>query len=71
MMGVQITFRNQERHVLASMCFTKQFIIDPTTAEAYFAWKAVKFNKDLGIRIILLEEDALEIVNVLRMERQS
>jgi hypothetical protein len=58
-------------NVLASMCFFKQFIVDCVVAEAYAAWNAVEFSKDLGMLKIILKGDALEIVNALRMEEQS
>lgn len=44
------------------------FIIDPTTAEAVAAWKAVAFCSDLGFQLVIFEGDALEIVNALRQD---
>jgi hypothetical protein len=49
---------------LASMCMSILFIIDPTTtAETYAAWNAVFFGRDLGIRDVIMEGDALKIVH--------
>lgn len=49
LMGVGMIVRDHEGKVLAPLYSLKQFIIDPTTAEAYAAWKAMKFSKDLGL----------------------
>jgi hypothetical protein len=58
MMGVWVIVRDQEENVLASVCSLKHFIVDPTVAEAYVAWKVMKFSRDLGMLNIMLEEDA-------------
>lgn len=70
-MGVWIIVRDQEMNVLASMCFFKQFIVDRVVAEAYAAWNAVEFSRDLGMLKIILKGDALEIVNALRMHGRT
>ena len=43
-----------------------EFITDPATAEALSAWQAVELNRRFGMQNIVLEGDALEVVNVLR-----
>jgi hypothetical protein len=49
---------------LASMCMSILYIIDPATmAEIYAAWNAVFFGRDLGIRNVIMEGDALKIVH--------
>jgi hypothetical protein len=53
------------------MCSTKQFIIYLTIAEAYGTWKAVGLCRNIGLWNILLEGDAIEILNALWMEGQS
>lgn len=68
LMGVGMIVRDHEGKVLAPLYSLKQFIIDPTTAEAYAAWKAMKFSKDLGLQSAQLEGDALKIVTTLQME---
>jgi ribonuclease HI len=70
-MGMGIIARDHEGYVLASMCSIKQFIVDPAVAEAYAALKAVEFCCDLGLWNILLEGDALEIVNALLLDDPS
>jgi hypothetical protein len=37
-------------------------------AEAYAAWNAVFFGRDLGVRNIILEGDALEVVQIFQKE---
>jgi hypothetical protein len=53
------------------MCSLKKLLVDPNVAEANATWKAVKFNRDLDMMNIMLEGDAMKIVNVIRMEGQS
>jgi hypothetical protein len=50
------------RNILATMCTTKSFIIDPTVVAA--AWKEVKF----GRKRVIVEGYTLKIVNMLRKE---
>jgi hypothetical protein len=51
--------------------FFKKLLVDPNVAEANATWKAVKFNRDLDMMNIMLEGDAMKIVNVIRMEGKS
>jgi hypothetical protein len=44
-----VIVRDRDDNVLATMCFSKLYIINPTVAEQYEAWKTLKFNRDLGI----------------------
>lgn len=49
-----------------------KYIIDPTVAEAFAAWKAVVFGKDLGLyNYVILDGNALEIVHTPRREDQT
>jgi hypothetical protein len=43
-MGVGIIDRDHEVNVLATMCSTKPFIVDPTIVEGYGAWKTPEFG---------------------------
>lgn len=49
-MGMVVKARNYQGKVLATMCTTMSFIIDPTIVEALAAWKAVELCKDLEIQ---------------------
>jgi hypothetical protein len=63
MMSVWVIVRDKEGNVLASMCFLKQFIVNPTVVKAYAAWKAVEFSRDLGMLNIILEGDGKFLTN--------
>lgn len=65
-MGMGVVVRDHGGELLATQCATKDFITDPRTAEAYAAWRAVELSSQLGLQRIVLEGDALEIVNVLK-----
>lgn len=70
-MGVSVIARDHEGKVLATLCSSKPYITNPTVADAFFAWKAVEFGRDLGIQNTILEGNALDIVHALRKEEQS
>jgi hypothetical protein len=67
-MGVGAIVRYHEGKVMATMCSSMKFIIDPTMGEAFAAWKAMVFGRNLGLHNVILEDDALEIVHALRRE---
>lgn len=46
-----VIVRNYKGNVLATMCTTKRFIIDPPVTEVVAAWKAVKFCKTWGFNV--------------------
>lgn len=58
MIYVSVIVRDHEGKVLAIMCYSKVYIIDPTIAKAFITWKAVKFDRDIGLYNIILEDDA-------------
>jgi ribonuclease HI len=64
--GIGVIVRNCEGGVLAMMSESMDYIQDPTTAEALAARRAVEFSLSLGIRKIILEGDANQIVQALR-----
>lgn len=70
-MGVGVLVRDCEEKVMATMCSPHAYIIDLTMEEAFEAWKAVLFGIDLGLGNVILESDALEIVNSLMKDGQS
>jgi hypothetical protein len=67
-MGVRVITRDVEGFVLAAMCITVPFSIDPIVAEAVAAWKAVKFCRDVGLQQVFIEGDALKIIHALGQE---
>ena len=56
--------------LVSAMCVTKDFITNPTTAELLVAQKVVGLSLQFGWQKLVLEEDALEIVNILKQEEQ-
>ena len=63
-----VIVRDYEENVLASMYTIKLFVIGPIVCETWAAWKAIEFCRDLGLQRVMIEEDALEIVHVMRKE---
>jgi hypothetical protein len=70
-MGVGVIALDEWGSVVASMCDIIPFITDPTIAEAVAASKAVVFCSEQCFQRIILEGDALEIVQGLRQEGPS
>jgi ribonuclease HI len=70
-MGVGVIVRDGEGEVVAALHSSQMGITDPATAEAYAAWKAVQFGRDLGLPKVILEGDALVIVQALQKEDPS
>jgi len=52
--------RDCEGQVMASMSSPIKYIIDSIVAEAFAAWKAVIFCKNLGLHNILLKGDVFK-----------
>jgi hypothetical protein len=67
-MGVGISVRDHTSKVVVMACATKDFINNPTMAEAVGAWFAVALAKRLGLRNVLIEGDALEVVDAISKE---
>lgn len=65
-MEIGVVIRNSNGEVLASLAAPKASIIAPDTAEAMAALKAVSFSRDLGFTKVVLEGDALSVVQGLR-----
>jgi hypothetical protein len=49
-------------------CGTRPSINDPSIAEALVAWAAVEVIQQMDLRRIILEGDALEVVQALNRE---
>ncbi|XP_059429220.1 uncharacterized protein LOC132163035 [Corylus avellana] len=66
--GIGVAVRNSNSTLLALLCASKTMLTDPGTAEALAAWHAAEITRRLGLRQVVLEEDALEVINVLKMD---
>lgn len=67
-MGVGIIAQDLAGTIVAAMCSSRPYIIDPTIAEALGAWKTAELSCTLGLRQIEVEGDALEVVTSLQRE---
>lgn len=52
--------------MLASILSSKPHVVDSVVAKAIVAWEATVLNKDLGFQQVVLEGDALQIVQALQ-----
>lgn len=57
-----IVARDSEGKVIAAMCSSQRYISDPSVAEAFGARLCVEFGLFLSLRTVILEGDALEVV---------
>jgi ribonuclease HI len=67
-MGVGVIARDHNGQAIAMFCSTKGGVQDPTMAEAVAVWEAVELAHRLGLRSLVLEGDALEIVQMLKKD---
>jgi hypothetical protein len=67
-MGIGVAVRNHEGALLAALCATKEMVTDPGTTEALAALQAAELARRLDLRQVVLEGDALEIVNILKLD---
>ena len=67
-MGIGIVARNHEGNAVAALCSSRPDIFDPAMAEAMDAWRMAKLSYSLGFWQIIVEGDALEVVQALRRE---
>ena len=70
LMGIGIVVRDHEGSVLAAMCSTKDYITDPGNAKALAAWHVVELSMRLGLVRVMLEGNALRVINVFNQEEQ-
>ena len=67
-MGMGIITRDHEGRVVAAWCATKTDVSDPASAEALAAWNVAVLSHRLGLRKVIAEGDALEVVNALKTD---
>jgi len=61
--GVGISARDSQELVFAARSRTLSAHVDPLVAEAWAASHAILFSKEVGIMDIVMERDALQVVN--------
>jgi hypothetical protein len=69
--GMGAIVRDSDGTVLAMMCDTMLFVQDPVLAEALAARRAIELCLLLGIRKIILEGDALQVVHALQVSNRG
>jgi ribonuclease HI len=67
--GIGVIIRDQVGETVAMMCATKNHVTDPMLAEALGVWQALDFARQLDLRKVTLEGDALSIVQAMQKER--
>lgn len=65
LMWVGIVARDSEGNEIAAKCSSQRYISNPSMAEAYGARICAEFGQFMGLRIAILEGDALEVANAL------
>jgi hypothetical protein len=66
LIGVGIVARDSEGKVIAVMCSSQRYISDSSVAEAFGARLCAEFGLFMGLRSVILEGDALEVVQELK-----
>jgi hypothetical protein len=65
-MGVGVIVKDSANEVLAATSTSRRYLTNPTMAKAHAAWKAMVFDRHLGMLNILLEGDVLEVVQAFQ-----
>jgi hypothetical protein len=64
-LGIGLIVRNHNGLVIAARSQTKMGCLEPVAVEELAAFQAIEFSIELGLQDIILEEDALQVVNAL------
>lgn len=70
-MSINIIARDQEGGILATMSASKPHIMDQVVAKALAVLVVDGFRRDLGFQKVVLEGDALQIVQALKTEGRN
>jgi ribonuclease HI len=65
-MGIGIIVRDYLGMVIAAKSYTMRFISEPVVAEALAALHAAEFSRDLGLPMVILEGDSLQVVTTIQ-----
>jgi hypothetical protein len=65
---VGIIGRDHNGHICLAFIACRRFIIDPTSAEALVAWMLANICVKMGYSDVILEGDALEVVQAMNRE---
>lgn len=67
-MGIGIILLNQTGGAVAMQCVSRPFVTDPGLAEAMAAYQGALLCKEFGGSRVMLEGDALKVVNDVRKD---
>jgi ribonuclease HI len=70
-MGVGVVIRDHTGGLIAARCATRQFIQEPSVAEALACQTAVALRHQLGLSAAIFEGDSIEVVQAVRKEETS
>jgi ribonuclease HI len=70
-MGMGVIVRDPNGEVVAMLSAPRNYITAPDIAEAVAALKAVTFCRELGFSKVILEGDALQVVNALKASTRN
>jgi ribonuclease HI len=71
MIGIGIIARDHSGRVIATLSGSKNFVTDPSMAEALAAREAVELGRSLELQDFILEGDALEVVKAINQTEPS
>jgi ribonuclease HI len=71
LMGVGLLARDHLGRVVAAMCFSQKYQLDPSTAEAFGVQLAAEFARFQGFTSISLEGDAQEVVRAMHRDDEG
>ena len=66
LMGIRVVVRDHHGEVMAALRRRERGSSEPNQVESTGALVVAKFNRDLGLHDIILEEDSILVVNALR-----
>lgn len=66
LIGVGVIVRDGEGKVLTALHSSQMYLTNPTIAKNYATSKVVQFRKDLSLQKILLEGDALTLLQAFQ-----
>jgi ribonuclease HI len=67
-MGIGVIIRDDQGLVSSALCQTKDAFPEPVTAEAMGALCAIELCKDLGLQDVILEGDAIQVVQAINKQ---
>ena len=69
--GLGVIARDSGGNVLGALQTVVKEVMEPVVVEAYAAAKALEFGKDMGFQKIILEGDALKVIQQLNQSEQD